>query len=184
MKRQKNPPSIQNLIDESKTSVDASRFLFALTDSNDRACGIVGGAVIDDALGNAILSYLVKDDELEESLFRFDNGPLGSFSAKINMGYALGIFGERTHSDMHCIRPIRNAFAHIKSDIDFTHEGIVGICERLTVEQLLRGGTTEYQGRPFAPARLKYIDSITCFWFRLQHATSAGKRPDVYVHLP
>ena len=37
------------------------------------------------------------------------------------MAFALAIIGEKTRADLNCIRDIRNAFAHAKVPLDFTH---------------------------------------------------------------
>jgi DNA-binding MltR family transcriptional regulator len=45
--------------------------------------------------------------------------PLSSFSAKIRMGFALRLYGERTFHDLELLRELRNLFAHGKLAIDF-----------------------------------------------------------------
>jgi DNA-binding MltR family transcriptional regulator len=45
--------------------------------------------------------------------------PLSGFSAKIRMGFALGLYGERTFHDLELLRELRNLFAHGKLAIDF-----------------------------------------------------------------
>ena len=45
--------------------------------------------------------------------------PLSTFSAKIRMGFALKLYGERTFDDLELLRKLRNLFAHGKLAIDF-----------------------------------------------------------------
>jgi DNA-binding MltR family transcriptional regulator len=77
-----------------------------------RAAALVAGAFLDNFLAGLILRHLVELTPSEiESLFEPDR-PLGSFSAKIRMARALGIFGPKTAHDLNIVRDIRNAFAH------------------------------------------------------------------------
>lgn len=61
-----------------------------------------------------------RDDETWE-LLTAQNGPLDTFSSKINLGYALGIYKDEVRENLHIIRTIRNAFAHSRKIIDFSH---------------------------------------------------------------
>jgi DNA-binding MltR family transcriptional regulator len=53
-----------------------------------------------------------------EALFGPDR-PLGTFSSRIRIAQALGIFGPKTAHDLNIMREIRNAFAHVIRKINF-----------------------------------------------------------------
>ena len=55
---------------------------------------------------------------LKEKLF-VGYGPLSSFSAKIDIAYALGLIPASLRRDLHAIRDIRNAFAHTTERLHF-----------------------------------------------------------------
>ncbi|MEO9611710.1 MAG: MltR family transcriptional regulator [Nitratireductor sp.] len=55
---------------------------------------------------------------LQDKLFEF-KGPLGTFSAKIDMAYAVGAISQDAHRTLHILRDIRNAFAHATDEMDF-----------------------------------------------------------------
>lgn len=57
-------------------------------------------------------------NSLHERIFR-GYGPLSSFSAKIDVGFALGLFDEAIHRDLRALKDIRNAFAHTSSPMHF-----------------------------------------------------------------
>jgi hypothetical protein len=61
---------------------------------NDRACGILFSGWAELGLESAIKSVLRSDisNGLVKALFDFDK-PIGSFSAKIDVAYSLGVFG-------------------------------------------------------------------------------------------
>ena len=45
--------------------------------------------------------------------------PLSTFSAKIRMGFAMKLYGERTFDDLELLKKLRNLFAHGRLAIDF-----------------------------------------------------------------
>jgi len=97
------------------------------------------------ARGAAILAVASLDAELEEFIIQkcfpsdlpearrrqaFDNGPLQSFWAKIQIGQALGLYGDETRKAMGWMGEVRNRFAH-RSKISFHDEYIMERCEKL-----------------------------------------------------
>jgi hypothetical protein len=60
-----------------------------------------------------------KDDQSTWDSLTADNGPLGTFNAKIVCAYAFKLFGESTKDHLNRIRNIRNAFAHAKIPLTF-----------------------------------------------------------------
>jgi DNA-binding MltR family transcriptional regulator len=63
----------------------------------------------------------------------FENyGPLSSFSAKIDIAYALGHISAPEHRLLHAIRQIRNKFGHtIDSALDFEHSDLDDLLAKL-----------------------------------------------------
>jgi DNA-binding MltR family transcriptional regulator len=52
-------------------------------------------------------------------------GPLGSFSAKIDMSYCLGFISNGDHAELHRVRRIRNEFAHsLDTSLSFSSQPI------------------------------------------------------------
>jgi len=47
------------------------------------------------------------------------DGPLGTFSAKVDVAFALGLLSEKSRRDLHNLRKVGNEFAHNPDDIDF-----------------------------------------------------------------
>ena len=74
---------------------------------------------LDTFLLRLIRRHLVElNDSEAASLFEPDR-PLGTFSSRIQLARALGIFGPKTSHDLNKIREIRNAFAHGLRKMDF-----------------------------------------------------------------
>jgi hypothetical protein len=92
----------------------AWRELYVL--QNDRAIGVLGGALLDDALTNALTSDWRSDTDkrtetARANLIREGGGAL-TFGLRIDLAYLLSIIGPEVHSDLSIIKEIRNRFAH------------------------------------------------------------------------
>jgi hypothetical protein len=131
---------LKKLIKELPDQHDVLKTLKALqgedTHNADRATAIIGGSFLESALETLILSRLIhnlgKDGRLE--LFDGERGaPLGSFSARIKMAYALGIYGPKTRDHLNNIRAIRNAFAHSSAGLTFNTKEVSDAIESLTL---------------------------------------------------
>lgn len=82
-----------------------------LHNASDRAAAIVGDALLDKELVDLIRAFLIDDQNVAGQLLGVDR-PLGTFSARSNMAYALGLLSEDVFWDLTLIRRIRNEFAH------------------------------------------------------------------------
>ena len=80
---------------------------------------LLGAAISDQQLQDAILSKMRKlSRRLEEELFT-GYGPLSSLSAKIALAYALELLDTTAHKRLTVARQIRNKFAHADDLLTF-----------------------------------------------------------------
>jgi hypothetical protein len=93
------------------TIEDYRKTLSELEGDSDRAAGIVGAVLVDEALTVLLKSRLQPDEALLNDTFK-PAGPLGAFSVKIDMGYLMGLYSKDAWKELHTIRQIRNEFAH------------------------------------------------------------------------
>jgi hypothetical protein len=107
----------------------AARFL-ALTDGlkgeSDRGCVVLAVAWIEDDLTRLLKRHLLPSPRTSESsdeLFGVQ-GYLGTFSAKIDLAYRLGLIRRSVHQCLHLGRRIRNDFAHLSGDLSFSTPSI------------------------------------------------------------
>jgi hypothetical protein len=99
-------------------------FVEEFKNQTDRGAAIVASAVLDDALTHAIQSRLVPLSNRQiESLFGRMR-PLSSFSAKIELGAAIGLYDQNLRRTLNMIRDVRNEFAHQMGPITFADRGI------------------------------------------------------------
>ncbi len=83
-----------------------------LNPESERGTVIVSAALMDEALEDLIKARLVSSPGHEDELFAGPYAPLGSFSAKTDFAYRLGLIGLSTRNSLHQIRKLRNDFAH------------------------------------------------------------------------
>jgi len=82
-----------------------------IEEQTDRGVAIVGAAWVEETMTTAIESFLHADNKAWGRMFS-GNGPLSTFSAKIDLCSLLGLISTTIKSDLHIIREIRNEFAH------------------------------------------------------------------------
>ncbi len=97
--------------DNSKSRRFHNEFVKEFKDESDRAAVILGASKIDQMLYMILEKYLVPCSVSKDELFD-NNGPLGTFSSKINMCHRLAIIDDGFCRSIHMVRKIRNTFAH------------------------------------------------------------------------
>jgi hypothetical protein len=114
------------------------RIIKSLESVEARSATLVLSSLVDAYLELAIRSCFVPLNETQVGIiFRYATAPLSSFSSKISIGHALGIFNKDFEKQLNKLRDIRNAFAHSIIPIDFTNETIAKECNKLDVGSLV-----------------------------------------------
>jgi hypothetical protein len=90
--------------DDLKAAFEEYRTLFEeMQNANDRVAAVSSAAWVDDTLAAALSTRFVKMGKTwTDRVFDGAGAPLGTFSAKIVIGYALGLFGPLTRTDLDC----------------------------------------------------------------------------------
>jgi hypothetical protein len=83
-----------------------------LKKQTDRGAGIVAAAVVEEALEFTIKRRLIELSNTRADLLFGRMRPLSSFSAKTELGFALGLLSENLRHSLNMIRDVRNEFAH------------------------------------------------------------------------
>lgn len=86
-------------------------FMAALEGQSDLGRVLITASYIDDKLGRILEAFLVAK-RAPKALFNGMGAPLGTFSARTSMAYALSLIDEREFSSINAIRKVRNIFAH------------------------------------------------------------------------
>lgn len=95
-----------------RSTDEISAFIEEFKSQTDRGAAIVAAAALDDALAHAIQTRFVSlSNRQTESLFGRMR-PLSSFSAKIELGAAIGLYDQNLRGALNMVRDVRNHFAH------------------------------------------------------------------------
>jgi DNA-binding MltR family transcriptional regulator len=103
-----------------------------IDEGDDRAIAIAAAAFLEDHLAIALKARFHQDEKILNDMFR-SSGPLGSFAAKINMAFLIGLCSKETCKEMHTIKDIRNEFAHKGLTRDFNSQRVRDLANNLTI---------------------------------------------------
>lgn len=98
---------------------------------SDRAAAILAASFLDEALAAAIRSQFVDDPSVDELFTGY--GPLSSFSARIEIAFALGLLDKKHKGDLRFIRKIRNHFAHHPARASFEMSPVSDWCSNFQI---------------------------------------------------
>ncbi len=104
-----------------------------MTDRNDRAAVLTVVSLLEGALQKSLATKFIPDDKGKLEYMFGSGAPLRDFSAKIKMGFALGVYGPNTRADLDTIREVRNSFAHTMSPIYFNTPEVENVCKRIVI---------------------------------------------------
>ena len=123
------------------TSAQLREFTEELHKQTDRGAGIVAAAVLEDALETTIEQRLLElsADRREKLFGRL--APLSTFSAKIELGFALGLFSNEGRKALDMIRDVRNKFAHEMKIITFDDPGIEALIRKAKPARMSNNST-------------------------------------------
>jgi hypothetical protein len=106
------------------------RIIREIENSADRAAGIVAAALLEDMLTECLKRRLKKGDRAT-SFLSGEGGAVGSFGAKITLGFLLGIYDDRTRQNLTLISKVRNYFAHESKEVKFERGDALKHCNEL-----------------------------------------------------
>jgi len=141
-------------------------FLQDVAGDNDRSAAITLATLVDDGLGLSIKARLIPMSNTFLDRLYSEEGPLGSFNKKIHMGFALGLYGQQTCSDLHITRRIRNRFAHTFDASTFDDEKIALLCKRLRTPDILDQDIKTITPR-FSEEKTRYFVTMVLIWTNL-----------------
>lgn len=102
----------------------------------DRSVALVRTSVVEEHLRLAIERHfpgLATDPKVIDRIFdQMKNGPLSTFTARVDVAFALGIIGKGALSALKKIASIRNLFAHRLDISSFDHPDVITLTEKLT----------------------------------------------------
>lgn len=150
----------------------AVEFRLTLTTETDRGCALMAAAYLDSRLGEWLTSFFVDSPALASRVLHPD-GPLGTFSSRIDTAFLLGLLAPREHRALHLIRKIRNEFGHVPKPISFDEERVANWCRNLEELGLYKRGKHRAM---FTGAVMMVLAAINV---RRRQTTRCEARPDI-----
>lgn len=147
------------------TAEDLAKFVDELKRETDRGLPLVAAAFIDDRLTETLRSFF-REVPSTAKLLDEGNAPLGTFSARTEACYALGLIDEYERNEIALIRKVRNEFAHAKHGISFRTPRVKGLCSSL------KSHLPEDADYSIEEPRFRFTNAAVAIVLRLYH------RPD------
>lgn len=119
--------AFKELIKSEPTFIDLPRMELEFYGESPRAVILLSATLVELALETA-LKYILRPGKETEALFDFE-APLGTFSGKIKLSYAIKLFGNKTLHDFELIRHLRNGFAHSRHPLTFDTPQVASLCK-------------------------------------------------------
>ena len=94
-----------------------------LQGESPRGVVLIATAMIEEALRELLLAFLVANASSNDTLLDGPNSPLGTLSAKVDAAYRLGLISHSFSRDLHVIRRLRNDVAHQPKGFKFEDRG-------------------------------------------------------------
>ena len=94
------------------TAAQITAFLEELEKQTDRGAALVAAAVLDEILEILITERLIEVSQVRHDALFGRGKPLDLFSAKIELGFQLGLYPNAARIQFEMIREVRNKFAH------------------------------------------------------------------------
>lgn len=133
-----------------ETSFDWKAFFEELNGGSERACAVVGAAILDVSLEELLRAYLVDDDpELANLLHaRNDFAPLRDFGSRITCAYLLGAIDRNARDDLRVVKDVRNRFSHSERGLSFRDGEISKKVAKLKIPDMINAASLESIGIP------------------------------------
>lgn len=115
----------------------AKRLVSEFKGETDRSCGILCGEWLSANL-LTLLRKVMRDLPSDRDLLDGARAPIGTFSARIDLAYALGLINTEMRVDLDLMRKVRNRCAHhIDDSFSFTEEPVKGWVASMTAHRIL-----------------------------------------------
>lgn len=90
----------------------------------------MAASYLDSEIERLLKGHLVAQSKVVDALFE-PSGPLGAFSARVDLAFSLGLLDTSTHRELHLVRKIRNEFGHSYEPLSFDTDAIKNRCNEL-----------------------------------------------------
>lgn len=160
---------------------EAGALYAALQDERDLSCVLLSASFLDRCLAAVLSAYFSKSSVVEK-LLDPRGGFLGTFAARSDLCYCLGLVSKLFYQNLLTIATLRNTFAHSHLDLSFAAPSIAELCFKLHTPPFIAGGCdirakndTEYRGL-CGNARDRFTVVVTLMANQLINRAAAAER--------
>jgi DNA-binding MltR family transcriptional regulator len=111
-------------------SEDSQRLLDVLNNEADLPAVLVASSYLDECLASLLHRFFV-ESKTADSLLSPVSGPIGTYAARADLAYVLGLVNEYAFRDLKTIGTIRNAFAHSHLAVTFADQAVTDLALQL-----------------------------------------------------
>lgn len=128
--------TLSDLSNHRPTVEELADFKQYIMEESDRGSALMAAALVELALTDAIRARIADPGEtMTAKWFEGPLAPFGKFADKIELGRALGIYGDHMHERLSMMKSVRNTFAHTVMPLNFQHPAFDEIFKVLTPKQ-------------------------------------------------
>jgi len=133
-------------------SDEASALYAALQDERDLPCVLLSASFLDRCMAGVLAKHFTKSS-VSDKLLDPRAGFLGTFAARADVCYSLGLVSKPFYQNLMTIASLRNMLAHSHLTLSFAAAEVSALCFRLHTPPFIAGGCDiraknddEYQG--------------------------------------
>lgn len=153
---------------------DIQQLFGVLNSESDLAAVLVASGYLDACLG-ALLESFLRESSISSKLLDARSGALGSFAARADTCYCLGLIPKAVYQDLVVVAEIRNEFAHHHLALNFKTETVIAGCEKLKHAASLRiadGSQLAFEGLVLQNVRNRFVITVVLL---AQHLLNLGR---------
>jgi DNA-binding MltR family transcriptional regulator len=127
------------------------QFFMEFDQESDRASVILAAIMLENALTMLLKTRLAPTGSTNDPLFDGSTAPIGTFSAKINLAYRIGLIPASFTRELDLIRRIRNDFAHNIPGAKFDSPSVMQRISEILASQGFSKASTPEEVRKVLP---------------------------------
>jgi DNA-binding MltR family transcriptional regulator len=161
-------------------SADTQKLFDVLNNEPDFSVIVVSCAYVDACLGSILEKYLL-ESSISSKLLDVRSGALGSFAARSDACYSLGLISKKIYQDLLVLGELRNQVAHHHHMLDFSVARVAEACRSLKYAETLErwdmdNGELMFEAGQLAEPRVRFVMTVVLLSQRLLLIALGTKR--------
>jgi DNA-binding MltR family transcriptional regulator len=135
-------PAIEALSEKSQALYDV------LNNEGDLSCVLISTSYLDQCLASLLERFLIKSS-ISKNLLDPRYGTLGTFSARVDLCYCLGLVPKGLFQNLRTLSEIRNSFAHSYLSLSFDDPKVAHLCKSFTFPKAIGKRVEDNTGKSY-----------------------------------